>query len=249
MTVRRAEWDHPRVGGEKTCAFLTGWTLLGSPPRRRGKVCTIQAGNGAKRITPAWAGKSAEYRLQQRKNRDHPRMGGEKYPATGARRGCQGSPPHGRGKVKRRGFLAMAVRITPAWAGKRVSARLTRPIPRDHPRMGGEKMFFTFLAMSAVGSPPHGRGKVQDINNKLADIGITPAWAGKSLQAPGCAGRNWDHPRMGGEKCSSGISLAGCQGSPPHGRGKVILMQCDEKKERITPAWAGKRPSQRLRPL
>ena len=45
-------------------------------------------------------------------------MGGEKYIALSEDCLNQGSPPRGRGKVKSCGFLAMAVRITPAWAGK-----------------------------------------------------------------------------------------------------------------------------------
>ena len=71
-------WDHPRVGGEKRPSSQGLRALRGSPPRGRGKVIKhlVQQFHG--RITPAWAGKSAEYRLNISKDRDHPRVGGEK---------------------------------------------------------------------------------------------------------------------------------------------------------------------------
>ena len=50
---------------------------------------------------------------------------------------------------------------------------------------------------------------------------------------------------MGGEKTRSVFTLNKVQGSPPHGRGKARGVLYSVCKERITPAWAGKRP---LRP-
>ena len=66
--------------------------------------------------------------------------------------------------------------------------------------MGGEKWLWLMLLPWLWGSPPHGRGKVENaLLLNLLDR-ITPAWAGKSF-------RWWvggffirDHPRMGGEK-------------------------------------------------
>ena len=45
---------------------------------------------------------------------------------------------------------------------------------------------------------------------------------------------------MGGEKYNSAEALANRQGSPPHGRGKVIPFDKFVILDRITPAWAGK---------
>ena len=50
--------DHPRVGGEKCFCCASMVSRLGSPPRGRGKAKSILISCGARRITPAWAGKS-----------------------------------------------------------------------------------------------------------------------------------------------------------------------------------------------
>ena len=102
------------MGGEKQELF---WALLcasGSPPHGRGKVvlhCGVLLDVG---ITPAWAGSSPYFLYGKRDYKDHPRTGGEKLGKISAPNIGQGSPPRGRGKVKSCGFLAMAVRITPA---------------------------------------------------------------------------------------------------------------------------------------
>ena len=73
-------------------------------------------------------------------------------------------------------------------------------------------------------------------------MGITPAWAGKSCIALRRCFRCGDHPRMGGEKFFALTPcFAGC-GSPPHGRGKDLLVSLETMWTRITPAWAGKSP-------
>ena len=66
-------------------------------------------------------------------------MGGEKgeFHFYGQRIG--GSPPHGRGKVTLQPPRTGAFRITPAWAGKSMTADIKNDVERDHPRMGGEK--------------------------------------------------------------------------------------------------------------
>ena len=92
-----------------------------------------------------------------------------------------------------------------------------------------------------TGSPPHGRGKA--CGPGLLDVvsGITPAWAGK--RPP----RQWilylvgDHPRVGGEKPVAMHNLTTKAGSPPRGRGKELWKRPLSCKDRITPAWAGKR--------
>ena len=51
--------DHPRLCGEKSCRPLFLMLKIGSPPPMRGKVEGNAAINACKRITPAYAGKSA----------------------------------------------------------------------------------------------------------------------------------------------------------------------------------------------
>ena len=45
--------------------------------------------------------------------------------------------------------------------------------------MGGEKEVSTAVHSKRLGSPPHGRGKDVHVLHAVADLGITPAWAGK----------------------------------------------------------------------
>ena len=66
--------------------------------------------------------------------------------------------------------------------------------------MGGEKQISFHSLEESAGSPPHGRGKAAAIIFALASMGITPAWAGKSLILSLEKPMLWDHPRMGGEK-------------------------------------------------
>ena len=68
--------------------------------------------------------------------------------------------------------------------------------------MGGEKLTLIFLVFFAVGSPPHGRGKVGVLGLNCGNVGITPAWAGKSYRVYTRLCGRGDHPRVGGEKCS-----------------------------------------------
>ena len=134
-----AQEDHPRVGGEKLAARRCSASILGSPPRGRGKGVLIFPRRAAVGITPAWAGKRRRAGGGTPARQDHPRVGGEKkmYRTAGA---CfSGSPPRGRGKVAVDHFLHSAAGITPAWAGKRAFFHDSGRMPRDHPRVGGEK--------------------------------------------------------------------------------------------------------------
>ena len=66
--------------------------------------------------------------------------------------------------------------------------------------MGGEKFSPAALASLSRGSPPHGRGKADQTAEQLAQYGITPAWAGKSVLPTRHCQIPKDHPRVGGEK-------------------------------------------------
>ena len=155
--------DHPRMGGEKRnqCSGFSG--LQGSPPHGRGKgyIKTLEDVNRG--ITPAWAGKRAPNAAEVVDVGDHPRMGGEKCFAVVSEDDVEGSPPHGRGKVKEHLNAVLIGRITPAWAGKSGQSGTRTSPNQDHPRMGGEKQRSTSFAAGVRGSPPHGRGKVLPI--------------------------------------------------------------------------------------
>ena len=154
----------------------------GSPPRMRGKVLNVINGVRAKRITPAYAGKSVRPRLLQMPTWDHPRVCGEKALASGTTTIWWGSPPRMRGKVSDGEIAKGKVRITPAYAGKRPAASAPVSGQRDHPRVCGEKCRLFAVAACPAGSPPRMRGKDLLIEHCLFTEGITPAYAGKRLK-------------------------------------------------------------------
>ena len=112
--------DHPRLCGEKYNVTQEKRLVTGSPPPMRGKGRLGHEAYSCDRITPAYAGKSARVRTAKYWIKDHPRLCGEKRAFRLVQRWNVGSPPPMRGKEN--GVLHMdnRIRITPAYAGKRV---------------------------------------------------------------------------------------------------------------------------------
>ena len=131
--------DHPRVGGEKLMGRPRRSVGAGSPPHERGKGPAVVYLSCKERITPAWAGKSPEFRLPYLQSEDHPRTGGEKQCSLFEVCAQEGSPLRRRGKARFRVGREMAVGITPAQAGKSANLVVHGVLVQDHPRMDGEK--------------------------------------------------------------------------------------------------------------
>ena len=119
--------------------------------------------------------------------------------------------------------LWYCVRITPAYAGKRGSQRQRRGCRKDHPRVCGEKCIRKSGIQFKQGSPPRMRGKEVDTVAETSITGITPAYAGKSIEGICVIHHIWDHPRVCGEKLSLKLKMLLDIGSPPRMRGKVLL--------------------------
>ena len=139
---RRACWwthrrtrDHPRVCGEKSKTKDTAAYTPGSPPHVRGKAGRLRGLQAGEGITPACAGKSTLRRYRIKKQRDHPRMCGEKRDCSQCVVTHLGSPPHVRGKVMALLGTFGPVRITPACAGKSTGMVIEAVRKEDHPRM------------------------------------------------------------------------------------------------------------------
>ena len=91
--------DHPRVCGEKVSIRQAVVNSRGSPPRMRGKEKGSPDYAFAKRITPAYAGKSHAALVCGAAHSDHPRVCGEKPIPHSFVSHSTGSPPRMRGKV------------------------------------------------------------------------------------------------------------------------------------------------------
>ena len=97
------------------------------------------------------------------------------------------------------------------------------------------------------GSPPHARGRLAGVQFNMADPGITPACAGKTLHSWEARRSFENHPRMRGEDRASGSGVATSPGSPPHARGRRAVVVAWSRLPGITPACAGKTPTTRRR--
>ena len=86
------------------------------------------------------------------------------------------------------------------------------------------------------------RGKVPYVSVATCSQGITPAYAGKRNHGIKVVAIDEDHPRLCGEKQRAFRSNLKTIGSPPPMRGKVNFSAQVLIRERITPAYAGKRP-------
>ena len=173
-----------------------------------------------KGITPAYAGKRPRSTSCFLPCWDHPRICGEKCIAAVIAAPMAGSPPHMRGKATVKSLREPTARITPAYAGKRLHRFDHCRLQRDHPRICGEKSLPRQCTCHPWGSPPHMRGKEQAFRLDASELGITPAYAGKSCRGKQRRACQRDHPRICGEKLFFCWFASARLGSPPHMRGK-----------------------------
>ena len=145
-----------------------------------------------------------------------------------------------RGKAQGLKRVCRKLGITPAYAGKSCTPGIDSGFPRDHPRICGEKSITALSLRRSQGSPPHMRGKGAAATAATVGIGITPAYAGKSMVSLLTRQLERDHPRICGEKWASRSKRHRLRGSPPHMRGKACHASCHAGLRRITPAYAGK---------
>ena len=112
--------------------------------------------------------------------------------------------------------------------------------PEDHPRRCGENVVAFSTTPLIVGSPPQVRGKLSAVCTYPADIGITPAGAGKTSSTTQDLSEEKDHPRRCVENILSLLENLQHLGSPPQVRGKLHTAAAEQTFARITPAGAGK---------
>ena len=166
----------------------------------RGKVPRSSVILDCVRITPAYAGKSDSKSAAALAVWDHPRLCGEKGGTFKSVINGAGSPPPMRGKDKLSKLFKKKLRITPAYAGKRMNVTESVISQQDHPRLCGEKSQTMLHDFAEKGSPPpmRGKGSVRSCTSK----------------------HQRDHPRLCGEKVFYNFNDELDMGSPPPMRGK-----------------------------
>ena len=127
----------------------------------RGKPLSGSASTADTRITPADAGKTSFEDSKLGHVKDHPRGCGENSTAFKPPALPVGSPPRMRGK---QGWYVHLMRNG-----------------MDHPRGCGENTEQTRSNITNAGSPPRMRGKHGMEDEEIAQAGITPADAGKTI--------------------------------------------------------------------
>ena len=90
------------------------------------------------------------------------------------------------------------------------------------------------------GSSPRGRGKPSLYVLLFGNLGLIPAWAGKTHLTFPIGNHHGAHPRVGGENHEHGRLPFGVVGSSPRGRGKRVQFPGRAACARLIPAWAGK---------
>ena len=206
----------------------------------RGKLTRQRVVAEAFRITPADAGKTCIKNESGRTQEDHPRGCGENRRKRLKEVVDAGSPPRMRGKLSVDKAALKKARITPADAGKTIRNRNRSRNRRDHPRGCGENLLTVDVFDKFIGSPPRMRGKRQPRFPCSAAYGITPADAGKTVDALNKYMQAADHPRGCGENPCFRTARKRKLGSPPRMRGKLHGEQWAGMEDRITPADAGK---------
>ena len=228
------------MGGEEFMNKQTYKSMLGLPPRGRGRANYIFQENGNQRITPAWAGKRNGRFYRALKVSDYPRVGGEELTSHNRLSITVGLPPRGRGRATLGLNQLFPYRITPAWAGKSCLCVRFFGSSWDYPRVGGEEMSEKCMNVLVSGLPPRGRGRDGDAWRLPDGRGITPAWAGKRPHGDLRGSGGQDYPRVGGEERDYVKLFSREPGLPPRGRGRETPVLVFFVSGRITPAWAGK---------
>ena len=113
--------------------------------------------------------------------------------------------------------------------------------------MRGEDVFREVYDRVQPGSPPHARGRRHGMLDLKNNLRLTPACAGKTGRVWAPRRRNQAHPRMRGEDVWAAYSASPGEGSPPHARGRLIVVIPGTVRVRLTPACAGKTYSRNSR--
>ena len=131
---------HPRAGGENCLKKRQIGRASGSSPRWRGKHRLVGATSLRDGLIPALAGKTVPAAGVDAPSAAHPRAGGDNVHQHTRSRPQRGSSPRWRGKLDHEPFVAAALRLIPALAGKTPRSDQDQSPRKAHPRAGGENV-------------------------------------------------------------------------------------------------------------
>ena len=155
--------------------------LPGSPPLVRERLVSSYCLLYASGITPARAGKTLLPSACTAVGQDHPRSCGKDDGYWHVNPSLSGSPPLVRERPPRPMKGAVALRITPARAGKTLGKYSISTEYEDHPRSCGKDVTTHCRQLLPAGSPPLVRERPFNGTTNITPGGITPARAGKTF--------------------------------------------------------------------
>ena len=156
--------------------------ILGSPPLTRERQMKAILPDCPLRITPAHAGKTKRTAQSCKDNWDHPRSRGKDHVSKRSNETDSGSPPLTRERLLITLYIHQYFGITPAHAGKTIFCLIGVSGVKDHPRSRGKDLEKDYDNAGLLGSPPLTRERPKQQQDRIRDIRITPAHAGKTHQ-------------------------------------------------------------------
>ena len=231
--------DHPRACGEHVVVELVPCVSLGSSPRMWGTHHTRPVRGRGTGIIPAYAGNTLRKTKRTVRARDHPRVCGEHAWFAATSYVAAGSSPRMRGTLSEVWVFRLLRGIIPAYAGNTKLSGSSVSVLGDHPRVCGEHDKQGNLPQVGTGSSPRMRGTPRQCVVERVDVGIIPAYAGNTLQAPECLLLDRDHPRVCGEHTLPETLGRSRTGSSPRMRGTRIESLAGRFGRGIIPAYAG----------
>ena len=251
--------DHPRAGGEHVGPDVTVPLAPGSSPRRRGapgRRCrrgtprwiiprrrgallrerAVDPGRG---IIPAQAGSTVARPGHWGDRTDHPRAGGEHVTAAIRDVFARGSSPRRRGALPKTSLERSLSGIIPAQAGSTPRGVSRSRLFPDHPRAGGEHLYWASPPLPSQGSSPRRRGARRVGWRTSSPCRIIPAQAGSTGVSDVSMSAISDHPRAGGKHHAGPRYPSRLWGSSPSRRGALPGAFPGADCSRIIPAQAG----------
>ena len=250
---------HPRVCGERRRPLPRKCSRTGSSPRVRGTLNRREWGVLMRRFIPACAGNARRDLERMAGGAVHPRVCGERrwllwrflqfagssprvrgtrWPTTNFASHC-GSSPRVRGTRRRRRRRPPIVRFIPACAGNARSPFRPASIYPVHPRVCGERRIGGQHREQAAGSSPRVRGTRAPLSAPPVSARFIPACAGNAAWWLDRLEAGAVHPRVCGERRTSGSAHDAFPGSSPRVRGTPHQTMRTHVGPRFIPACAG----------
>ena len=173
--------EHPRVRGDDTRVTIAAPAPVGTPPRARGRLETVQHPQQRARNTPACAGTTPPRASPTASGAEHPRVRGDDGRISGRSHPAPGTP-RVRGDDNTSAGRSSRLSGTPPRArGRRRAPGQCSPSSREHPRVRGDDDVLHHAVRHLTGTPPRARGRHDRAQHHGPVHRNTPACAGTTL--------------------------------------------------------------------